>query len=78
MGGKDNFEADRAAAAELLRHIPDALTACHDNRAFLRRAVRFLAGEAGIWQFIDIGTGLPTQGSVHEIDPSPPASPGQA
>ena len=67
LGGKDNYSADREAAAELIRLIPDALTACYHNRRFLQRAVRFLAGEAGIRQFIDIGTGLPTQGNVHEV-----------
>jgi hypothetical protein len=67
LGGKDNFAADRDAAAELLALIPDAQAACHHNRVFLRRAVRFLAGQAGIRQFIDIGTGLPTQGNVHDI-----------
>lgn len=67
LGGKDNFTADRGAAEELLRHIPDAQAACHSNREFLRRAVRFLAGEAGIRQFVDIGTGLPTQENVHEV-----------
>ena len=67
LGGKDNYSADREAAAELIRLIPDALTACYNNRRFLQRAVRFLAGEAGIRQFIDIGTGLPTQGNVHEV-----------
>jgi hypothetical protein len=67
LGGKDNFAADRDAAGELLALMPDAQTACHHNRVFLRRAVRFLAREAGIRQFIDIGTGLPTQGNVHEI-----------
>ena len=67
LGGKDNYAVDRAAAVELVRLIPDAPRACHQNRQFLSRAVRFLAGEAGIRQFIDIGTGLPTQGSVHEV-----------
>jgi len=67
LGGKDNYAVDRRAAAELVRLIPDALRACHQNRQFLSRAVRFLASEAGIRQFIDIGTGLPTQGSVHEV-----------
>jgi hypothetical protein len=67
LDGKDNFAADRDAAAELLSLIPDAQAACHQNRVFVRRAVRFLAGQAGIRQFIDIGTGLPTQGNVHDI-----------
>lgn len=66
LGGKDNFAADREAALALKTAIPDAERAARDNRAFLRRAVRFLA-EQGISQFIDIGTGLPTQGNVHEI-----------
>jgi hypothetical protein len=66
LGGKDNFAADREAATSLIRLIPDALQACRENRQFLQRAVRFLAREAGIRQFIDIGTGLPTQGNVHE------------
>lgn len=66
LGGKDNFAADRQAARELLRHIPDARDACHDNRAFVQRAVRFLAGQ-DIGQFIDIGAGLPARQNVHEI-----------
>jgi S-adenosyl methyltransferase len=67
LGGKDNYAADRDAAAKLLAAVPDAGIAARDNRAFLGRAVRFLAGEAGIRQFLDIGTGLPTHGNVHEI-----------
>lgn len=67
LGGKDNFAADRDAAGALLSHIPDAQRACYSNRGFLQRAVRFLAADAGICQFIDIGTGLPTRGNVHEI-----------
>ena len=67
LGGKDNFAADRDAAGELLSLLPDAQTACHHNRVILQRAVRYLAGQAGIRQYIDIGTGLPTQGNVHEI-----------
>ncbi len=47
--------------------MPGAAEAARDNRAFLGRAVRFLAGEAGIRQFLDIGTGLPTLGNVHQI-----------
>src|ERR1700677_818256 len=47
--------------------VPDGREAAYQNRRFLRRAVRFLASEAGIRQFIDIGTGLPTQGNVHEV-----------
>jgi hypothetical protein len=67
LGGKDNYSADRDAAVELVRLIPDALRAAHHNRRFLQRAVRFLTAEAGVRQFIDIGTGLPTQGNVHEV-----------
>ena len=67
LGGKDNFTVDREAAARLLELIPDGAVACQDNRQFLGRAVRYLTAERGIRQFIDIGTGLPTQGNVHEI-----------
>lgn len=67
LGGKDNYPADREAAEQLLRAAPDAAAAATENRAFLRRAVQFLAEDAGIRQFIDIGTGLPTQGNVHEV-----------
>jgi O-methyltransferase involved in polyketide biosynthesis len=75
LGGKDNFEEDRSAARQLLDAVPDAAVAAWDNREFLGRAVRFLAEEAGIRQFIDIGTGLPTRGSVHAIvEQSAPAS----
>ena len=67
LGGKDNYAADREAAEELLKAVPGAMAAARENRAFLGRAVRLLAGEAGIRQFLDIGTGLPTLGNVHEI-----------
>ena len=67
LGGKDNFLAARRATAELLKAVPDAAVAAWDNRQFLGRAVRFLANDAGIRQFIDIGTGLPTRGNVHAI-----------
>ena len=67
LDGKDNFEADREAARRLLEAVPDAARAARANRAFLARAVQFLAREAGIRQFLDIGTGLPTRGNVHEI-----------
>lgn len=66
LGGKDNFAADRDAVREVVRHAPDTPFMARENRAFLRRAVRFLA-ESGIRQFVDIGSGLPTQGNVHEI-----------
>jgi O-methyltransferase involved in polyketide biosynthesis len=67
LGGKDNYSADREAAMELVRLVPGAIAACHNNRRFLQRAVRFLANEVGVRQFIDIGAGLPTRGNVHEV-----------
>jgi hypothetical protein len=67
LGGKDHFEADRAAAARVLELEPETPLVAQRNRAFLRRAVRFLAGEAGIGQFLDIGTGIPTMSNVHEV-----------
>ena len=67
LGGKDNFPADRDVAEQLLAIAPVARDVVGDNRAFLRRAVRFLTSEAGIRQFIDLGSGLPTQGNVHEV-----------
>ncbi|GLY75849.1 SAM-dependent methyltransferase [Actinoallomurus iriomotensis] len=66
LGGTQNFASDRRAAQEIYTLIPDLPEIARDNRAFLRRAVRTLAA-AGIRQFVDIGSGLPTQGSVHEI-----------
>ncbi|HEY2578236.1 MAG TPA: SAM-dependent methyltransferase [Streptosporangiaceae bacterium] len=67
LGGKDNYKADRVAAAEVIAAFPDVRLAVRENRAFLTRAVQFLAADAGIRQFVDIGTGLPTQNNVHEI-----------
>jgi hypothetical protein len=67
LGGKDNYEADRTTAAKVIAAFPDVRLAVRENRGFLIRAVRFLAADAGIRQFIDIGTGLPTQNNVHEI-----------
>jgi S-adenosyl methyltransferase len=67
LGGKDNFAADRAAAEAGLRANPNSRIPPRENRAFLGRVVRYLAGEAGIRQFLDIGTGLPTSPNVHEI-----------
>jgi S-adenosyl methyltransferase len=67
LGGKDNFPADREVADQLLAIAPVARDVVEDNRAFLRRAVRYLVGEAGIRQFVDLGSGLPTRGNVHEI-----------
>jgi hypothetical protein len=66
LGGKDNYQADRDAAGMVLREIPHSALACRQNRDLLARAVRVLAG-AGIRQFLDIGSGLPTRSNVHEI-----------
>jgi len=65
LGGKDHFTADRQAGYRLTEALPGIVRACRDNRDFLQRAVRYLAGQ-GIRQFLDIGTGLPAMGSVHE------------
>ncbi len=67
LGGKDNFEPDRIAAEKVLALVPGLRRAAVENRRFLRRVVRFLAAEAGVSQFLDIGVGLPTQGAVHEV-----------
>jgi hypothetical protein len=67
LGGTNNYAADREVAISLTTAIPDAPRAARDNRAFLGRAVRFLAGHAGIRQLVDIGTGLPVCGHVHQI-----------
>jgi hypothetical protein len=66
LGGTHNFTADRDAARTLTAIVPTARDGARANRAFLGRAVRFLA-EAGIRQFLDIGSGVPTQGNVHEV-----------
>jgi hypothetical protein len=67
LGGKDNFAADRAAAEATIRAFPDNVKAARANRAFLARAVRYLAVEAGMRQFLDIGTGLPSANNTHEV-----------
>jgi hypothetical protein len=67
LGGKDNFAADRAAAQAGLEANPNSRIPPRENRAFLRRVVRYLARDAGITQFLDIGTGIPTSPNVHEI-----------
>jgi len=67
LGGKDNYCADRAAAEELMEIWPEMIFTAQANRAFLGRAVRYLAGEAGIRQFLDIGTGIPTANNTHEV-----------
>src|SRR5688500_13631183 len=66
LGGAANFEQDREFANKLLEAVPEARDAARLNRAFLRRAVRYCV-EAGVRQFIDVGSGIPTAGNVHEI-----------
>jgi hypothetical protein len=67
LGGKDNFAADRELAAKAMQVLPDLAANARRNREFLGRAVRFLVGESGIHQFLDIGTGLPTRNNVHQV-----------
>jgi hypothetical protein len=64
---RNNFAVDREAAAEVLRNSPFVQTAARENRAFLGRAVRYLATQGGIRQFLDIGAGLPATASVHSV-----------
>lgn len=66
LGGKENFEADRTLAAQLVANAPTSAWIARQNRAFLARAVRYCA-EHGISQFLDIGSGLPTMDNVHEV-----------
>jgi SAM-dependent methyltransferase len=66
LGGKDHFAADRAAAEQFIAVVPDIPAIAADNRAFLGRAIRYLC-DAGIRQFLDLGSGLPTRSNVHEI-----------
>ena len=67
LGGKDNFAADRELGERTLQAYPNLVFSVRANRAFLARAVRFLAGETGIRQFLDIGTGIPTANNTHEV-----------
>ncbi|WP_378741854.1 SAM-dependent methyltransferase [Nocardia brasiliensis] len=67
LGGKDNYPADRALGDAIAHHIPAIRTMARANRAFLGRAVHYLTSEAGINQFLDIGTGIPTAGNTHEV-----------
>ena len=67
LGGKDNFEVDREAAEQAIAVYPAILRGVRAQRAFLARAVRYLAEEAGIRQFLDIGTGIPTANNTHEV-----------
>ncbi|WP_245740145.1 SAM-dependent methyltransferase [Nonomuraea maritima] len=68
LGGKDNYAVDRQAIDQLAELIPEAVPLARANRAFLQRAVRYVV-RAGVRQFLDLGSGLPTQGSTHEVAP---------
>ena len=67
LGGKDNFAADRDSGDAIAATFPTIRNSVRENRRFLRRVVEFLSGEAGIGQFLDIGTGLPTADNTHEV-----------
>jgi S-adenosyl methyltransferase len=67
LGGKDNYAADRAAGDAVMAAYPGIVRSVRANRAFLARVIRFLAAEAGIRQFLDIGTGIPAANNTHEV-----------
>ena len=67
LGGKDNYAADRAAVEATLKVYPGLAFTAQANRAFLGRAVRYVTAQAGIRQFLDIGTGIPTAGNTHQV-----------
>jgi S-adenosyl methyltransferase len=67
LGGKDNFAADREAAEQAMRINPDIVSTARANRAFLVRTTSYLVAQAGIRQFLDIGTGMPTNNNIHEV-----------
>ena len=67
LGGKNHFAADRETAETVLAAAPTTVVGARENRAFLGRAVRYLVAEAGVRQFLDIGTGLPTTNNVHDV-----------
>jgi O-methyltransferase involved in polyketide biosynthesis len=67
LGGKDNYEVDRQVGDEIRKFFPDIVDLARASRQYLARSVRYLAAEAGIRQFLDIGTGLPTHDNTHEV-----------
>ena len=67
LGGKDNYAVDREAAEKVLKMRPEVAVVARENRRFLGRAVRYLAADRGVRQFIDIGTGIPARGNTHEV-----------
>jgi hypothetical protein len=71
LAGKDNYAVDRAAGDKAAAMLPSIVVQARADRAFLGRAVRYLAGEAGVRQFLDIGTGLPTADNTHEVARQP-------
>ena len=67
LGGKNNYPVDRAVGEQVREVYPEIIDVARESRGFLRRVVTFLVEEAGIRQFLDIGTGLPTAGNTHEV-----------
>src|SRR5688572_28205608 len=67
LGGKDNFPVDREAGDQVLALMPEIVDSARADRAFLGRVVRYLVGEAGVRQFLDIGTGMPTAENTHQV-----------
>nr|WP_134009444.1 SAM-dependent methyltransferase [Streptomyces sp. 846.5] len=67
LGGKDNFQADREAAEQMLRGWPSLRPSMQQSRAFMHRVTRYLAEEEGIRQFLDVGTGIPTEPNLHQV-----------
>ncbi|MCP9207592.1 SAM-dependent methyltransferase [Streptomyces cucumeris] len=67
LGGKDHYQVDEEAAGHVLTVYPGIKTCARTNRAFMHRATRWLAGEAGVRQFLDIGTGIPTEPNLHQV-----------
>ncbi len=67
LGGKDHYPVDAEAAEKVLAAMPDVRVAAQENRKFIHRVTRYLAGEAGVRQFLDIGTGIPTEPNLHQI-----------
>lgn len=67
LGGKDNYEVDRAAAEQFIKVAPEVRVGVRANRHFMHRAVRHVVAEGGVRQILDIGTGLPTEPNVHQI-----------
>lgn len=67
LGGTENFPADRESGDAIAGRFPSVPLAARENRKFLGRAVSYLAAEAGVRQFLDVGTGIPTAGNTHQV-----------